>query len=140
MQVQNSLVLRHVSQHLILKRLGSPFFLIVCPLTTLLLSLETSWSIILLEIMHWSLLHSTFIRKVFMVPQGWCVGGWKVVVWLEVLASVPINKLSFLNLIGTLMSKSLISITFLPSTFHHSYSITEITSSFLVVHHVHRCS
>ena len=34
--------------------------------------METRWSIVMLEIMSWSwtLLHSTSIRKVLMVPQG----------------------------------------------------------------------
>ena len=34
----------------------------------------------------WTLLHSTSIRKVLMVLQGWGVVGWKVVLWLEVIA------------------------------------------------------
>ena len=44
-----------------------------------------------------------------MVSQYWCVVGWKVGVGLKVVAPVAIDKLSFLHLIGTLMSKSLIS-------------------------------
>ena len=125
----------------VFKGLGSPLSLIVCPLTNLLLSLETRWSIILLEILQWSwtLLHSTSIRKNFMVPQGWCVVFWKVVVWLDVVASIPINKLSFLYLIETFMRKSVISRTFLPSTFLYSYFIIAITSSFFIVHPVHDC-
>ena len=122
--VQYPLILKHVSQHLIFKGLRSPLSLILCSLTPLLLSLETRWCLvmIILKILNWplTLLHSTYIRKVLMVSQGWDIVGWKVFVWLEVIASIPINKLSFLNLIGTFMSKSLISDTFLPSTFHHS--------------------
>ena len=140
MQVQNSFVLRQVSQHLIFKGLGSPLSLIVCPLIALLLSLETRWSIILLEILHWSLtlLHSTSITEIIMVPQGWGIVGWKAVVWLKVVASIPINKLSFFNLIGTFTSKSLISSTFLLSTVHRSHFIIGIPSFILGVHPVHK--
>ena len=96
---------------------------------------------IILKILNGSLilLHSTSIRKVLMVPQGWGIVGWNVVILLEVIASIPINKLCFLNLIGTFMSKSLISSTFLPNTFHHPYFIIGMTSSFFVVHPVHDC-
>ena len=48
-----------------------------------------------------TLLHSTSIRKVVMVPQDWGIMGWKVVFWLEVISSIPINKMTLLNLIGT---------------------------------------
>ena len=38
--------------------------------------------------------------------------GWKVVIGLEIVASVATHKLSLLHLIGTLMRKSLISHAF----------------------------
>ena len=43
-----------------------------------------------------------------MASQCWCVVGWNVGVGLKVVAPVAIDKLSFLHLIGTLMSKSFI--------------------------------
>ena len=51
----------------------------------------------------------------------WCVVGYKVIVGLEVIASTAIHILSFLNLIGTFMSKSLISYAILFTSFHSSH-------------------
>ena len=134
MQVQNSLVLRHVSQHLISKGIGSPLPLIVHPLSALLLSLETRWSIILLEILHRSLRNSISIREILMVPQGWGIVGWKVIVWLEVVAYIPTNKLGFFNLKRAFMSKPLLNSTFLPNTFHQFQFIIGIPSFILGFH------
>ena len=47
-----------------------------------------------------------------MVSQCWCVVGWKVGDGLKIVALVAIDKLSFLHLIRTLMSKSLTSYAF----------------------------
>ena len=54
----------------------------------------------------WTLLHSTSIGQVCMIPQGKCVMGWEVVVGLEVVTPIPIQLLNFLNLVWTFMSKS----------------------------------
>ena len=128
--IQRSFVLTHEAQHLLFIKLGPPLALgfsslalVFSSLASLLLSLETLWSILLLEILYWSwtLLHSTSIRKILMVSQGRCVVGWKAVIGLEVVAYVSIHLPSFLNLIGTLMSKSLIIYAFMLTFFHSSH-------------------
>ena len=116
MYVQQSLILTYEAQNLILKRLGPPLALVFSSFAALLLlSMQTLWSILLLKVLHWSwtLLRTTSIRKILMVSQSRCVVGWKVVVGLEIVASTAIHILSFLHLIGTLMSQSLISYAFL---------------------------
>ena len=56
---------------------------------------------------------------------------------LKVIASIKVP--GFLHLLRTFMGKSLISNTFMLSTFHNSHFITGMTSSFLVVHPIHNC-
>ena len=120
MNVQQSFVLSHEAQHLIFKRLGPSLALVLSSLVSLLLlPLETLWNILLMKI----LLSPTSIGKFFMVSQCRSVVGWKVVVGFEIIASIATHKLSLLHLIGTLMSKSLISHVFLLASFFYSHSI-----------------
>ena len=67
------------------------------------MSLESKWNVILLIVLSWSLtlMISTSIRKVLMVPKSWCVVGWYVVVGFEVVNSIPIQVLDFFNLVCT---------------------------------------
>ena len=109
MNVWYSFILSHEAQHLIFKRLGPSLDLVLISLAAflLLLPLETLWSILMLIVLPWSMttLYSTYIGKIFMVSQYRCVVGWKVVVGLEILASISTHKLSLLRLIGPLFNK-----------------------------------
>ena len=117
--IQQSFVLFHEAKHLLLERLGPSLALVLSSLAVLLLLLEALWSILLLIVLSSSrtLLNSTSIGKIFMVSQCMSVVGWKVVVGLEIVASISTHKLSLFHLIGTLLRKSLISHAFMLSFF-----------------------
>ena len=68
--LSGSFFLIHIIQHLIFKGLRSLLYLLVYSLNSLILPLETRWSIALMIILNcsWTLLHSTSIRHFFMVP------------------------------------------------------------------------
>ena len=57
--------------------------------------------------------YSTSIGKIFIASQCRCAVSRKVVVGLEIIASIATHKLILLQLIRTLMSKSLIIIAFM---------------------------
>ena len=50
-----------------------------------------------------TLLCSSSIREILMVPECWCVMSYQVEVGLKIVTSISIKILCLLNLIGTLM-------------------------------------
>ena len=50
-----------------------------------------------------TLMCSSSIREILMVPECWCVMSWQVEVGLKVVTSMCIEILCLLNLIGSLM-------------------------------------
>ena len=71
-----------------------------------------------------------------MVSQGWCVVSWKICVGLKVITPIVIDKLTFLLLIRTVLSKSFIIQNFL-LIFNCFNKMGRSVASFLHANFVH---
>ena len=144
MHIQDPFVFCHELQHLIFKGLSSflPFILSsVVPmllLLLLLLLLEPRLSISLMVVLSMSrvLLCST-IRKALVVPQCWSVVCWQVGVRLEVVNSLLIHILCFLNSVGLFFLIPLSTIS--PSFSHCSNFICSVHPFLIATQLVHYC-